>query len=133
MKVTQLALRRPVTMVMIIIGLMIMGLVSYQLLPVRQLPNVHYPFIQVTVDYPGATPQDVRLAVTDPIENALTLVNGIKQMSSVSLPAMSQITLQFVGGTRVTTTAANDAAQAVGRIAAWRSKAQAPAAPLVLP
>ncbi len=116
MKVTQLALRRPVTMVMIIIGLMIMGLVSYQLLPVRQLPNVHYPFIQVTVDYPGATPQDVRLAVTDPIENALTLVNGIKQMSSVSLPGMSQITLQFVGGTRVTT-AANDVAQAVGRIA----------------
>lgn len=116
MNVTQLAVRRPVTILMVVLGMVIAGLLSYTLLPVREMPSVHYPFLQITVSDPGADPQDIRTTVTDPLENALTTVSGIEAMTSVSMQGVSDITLQFVGGTDINT-AANNVAQALHRVA----------------
>jgi len=114
--ITEIAVRRPVTILMIVLGLVVMGAISYGLLPVRELPNVRYPYLQVTVNDPGADPQDVRLSVTDPLENALTSVNGVTSMTSVSMQGVSEITIQLASGISLGT-AANDVAQALHSVA----------------
>lgn len=116
MNITEIAVRRPVTILMIVLGLVVMGAISYGLLPVRELPNVRYPYLQVTVDDPGADPQDVRLSITDPMENALTTVNGVTSMTSVSMQGVSEITIQLASGISLGT-AANDVAQALHSVA----------------
>lgn len=115
MNITEFSVRRPVTILMIVLGLVVVGSLSFTLLPVRQLPSVHTPILQVSVNDPGADPQDVRTSVTDVLENALTTVNGISSMTSVSMQGVSDITLQFVVGTDMNTVA-NDVAQAVHRV-----------------
>jgi HAE1 family hydrophobic/amphiphilic exporter-1 len=112
---TRLAIRRPVTMIMIIVGLLIMGAISYTRLPVQQLPNVSFPFVIVSVNMPGATPEDMLQQVTLPIENAVSGVSGVTQMSGTSSDGSSRVALQFAVGTDVNT-AANDVAQVVNRI-----------------
>ncbi len=116
MNLTEIAVKRPVTILMVVLGLAVMGTISYGLLPVRELPNVHYPYLQITVSDPGADPQDVRLSVTDPMENALTAVNGITAMTAVSMQGVSNVTLQFSTGINLGT-AANDVAQALHSVA----------------
>ncbi len=112
---TEFSVRRPVTILMIVLGLVVVGSISFTLLPVRQLPSVHTPVLQVSVNDPGADPQDVRTSVTDVLENALTTVNGVSSMTSVSMQGVSDITLQFLAGTNMNTVA-NDVAQAVHRV-----------------
>ncbi|RIV19244.1 efflux RND transporter permease subunit [Alicyclobacillaceae bacterium I2511] len=116
MNITQFSVRRPVTILMLVAGLVIAGLISYTLLPVRELPNVTYPVLQVTVNDPGANPADMRTAITDPMENALTTVNGIQSMTSISMQGVSTVTLQFAAGVDIQM-ASNDVAQALHRVA----------------
>jgi HAE1 family hydrophobic/amphiphilic exporter-1 len=112
---TRLAIRRPVTMLMIILGLIIMGLVSYTFLPIQQLPNVSFPFAVVIVDFPGANPQDMYQTVTQPLENAISGVSGIQEMDGLSADGLSRIIIRFNLGVDVTT-AANEVAQEVNRV-----------------
>jgi HAE1 family hydrophobic/amphiphilic exporter-1 len=112
---TRLAIRRPVTMIMIILGLLIMGAISYTRLPVQELPNVSFPFVIVSVQMPGATPEDMLQQVTLPVENAVSGVAGVTQMSGNSSSGSSTVALQFAVGSDVQTDA-NNVAQVVNRI-----------------
>src|SRR6476469_3888328 len=99
MNVIGLALRRPVTMLMIVAALVLIGIISYQRLPVQQLPNISFPFVVVVVRQPGASPDDMLQTVTLPIENAVSGVAGIQQMSGTSSDGLSRVAVQFVVGT----------------------------------
>jgi HAE1 family hydrophobic/amphiphilic exporter-1 len=113
---TRLAIRRPVTMLMIVLALILMGVISFPRLPVQQLPSTNYPFVAVTVSYPGTSPEDMEQLVTLPLENAISGVAGIQQMNGLSADGLSRVTIQFAIGTDVDT-AANDVSQAVNRVA----------------
>ncbi len=115
MNLTALALRRPVTVVMAIVGLALIGIVSYLNLPVRQYPNVSFPVVQVRLLYPGADPTDVLNQVGIPVENALATIPGLSTMTATALTGQERITLQLVTGTNVSAAAA-DATAAVQQI-----------------
>ena len=115
MGLTRIAIRRPVTMIMVILGLLIMGAISYTRLPVQELPNVTFPFVLVSVQVPGATPEDMLQQVTLPVENVVSGVAGIQQMSGNSSSGSSTVAIEFVTGTD-TTQAANSVSQVVNRI-----------------
>ena len=115
MNLTALALRRPVTVVMAILGLALIGIVSYLNLPVRQYPNVSFPVVQVRLMYPGADPTDVLNQVGIPVENALATIPGLSTMTATALTGQERITLQLVTGTNVSAAAA-DATDAVQQI-----------------
>ncbi|MBI2912098.1 MAG: efflux RND transporter permease subunit, partial [Chloroflexi bacterium] len=112
---TRLAIHRPVTMLMIILSMLLMGVISFQRLPVQHLPTFTFPNVQVVVRYPGASPNDVFQTVTRPIENAVSTVGGINQVSGSSSEGTSRVSIQFAVGTDVNV-AANDVAQVVNRI-----------------
>ncbi len=76
-------------------GVVIMGLLGYSLLPISALPAVDFPTIQVTAEYPGASPDVMASSVTTPLERQLGEIPGLSSMTSVSSFANTQIVLQF--------------------------------------
>lgn len=102
-------------MAMIVLALVLVGIISYRGLPVQQLPAVSFPFVAVSISYPGASPEDMEQLVTVPVENAVAGVSGIQQVNGFSSDGESRVSMQFASGTDVNV-AANDVAQAISRI-----------------
>ncbi|MBO0759281.1 MAG: efflux RND transporter permease subunit, partial [Bradyrhizobiaceae bacterium] len=76
-------------------GLLLGGLVAYPLLPVAALPNVNYPTIQITAQLPGADPQTMASSVATPLEQQLSQIPGVTQLTSSSALGFTQLTVQF--------------------------------------
>ncbi len=114
---TRLAIHRPVTMLMIILAMLLMGAISFTRLPVQNLPTFTFPFVTVVVRFPGASPNDIFQTVTRPIENAVSTVGGISQITGTSSDGVSRVSIQFTVGSDVNI-AANDVAQVINRIQA---------------
>jgi multidrug efflux pump len=87
---------RPIATSLLMAAILLVGIISYRLLPVAALPEVDYPTMQVVTFYPGASPDVVASAVTAPLERQLGQVPGLNQMLSTSAEGASVITLQFV-------------------------------------
>jgi hydrophobe/amphiphile efflux-1 (HAE1) family protein len=88
-------IQRPIATALLMVGLLVGGLVSYQLLPVAALPNVNYPTIQVTAQLPGADPKTMASSVATPLELQFGQIPGLTQMTSASALGFTQVTLQF--------------------------------------
>ena len=116
MNLTRIAIQRPVTILMVIGAMVIAGLISFGRLPVRRLPNVNFPFVRATIAYPGASPTDVERLVVDPMEQALSNVTGVANMTAIAAPGRGTVALQFVTGTN-TSIASVDVSQALSRAA----------------
>src|SRR5499427_1641760 len=86
---------RPIATALLMVGLLLGGLVTYQLLPVAALPNVNYPTIQVTAQLPGADPQTMASSLATPLEQQFSQIPGVTQMTSASALGFTQITVQF--------------------------------------
>jgi HAE1 family hydrophobic/amphiphilic exporter-1 len=102
-------------MAMIVVALLVMGVISYQSLPVQELPNVSFPFVVVVINAPGTSPEDMEQLVTQPVENAVSGVSGIQQINGFAGLGVSRVSMQFANGTDVGV-AANDVSQVVNRI-----------------
>jgi multidrug efflux pump len=88
-------IRRPVLASMISLGLVLVGVIAYTRLPVREFPDADPPIVSVSVILPGANPQVVESAVTDVLEEELSSVEGLRTMTSASQEQVSTITLEF--------------------------------------
>src|SRR5690348_6938914 len=77
------------------IGVMLMGALGYYLLPISALPPVDFPTIQVTAQYPGASPDVMVSSVTTPLERQFGQISGLALMTSISSFGVANITLQF--------------------------------------
>ena len=95
MNLSELFVRRPVMTILVMVGILIFGVVSFRLLPVSSLPNVDFPTIQVSAELPGASPETMAAAVATPLEKQFTTIAGIDSMSSVSGQGISSVTIQF--------------------------------------
>src|SRR5579863_5704776 len=76
-------------------GVVLMGLLGYMLLPISALPPVDFPTIQVTAEYPGASPNVMASSVTTPLERQFGQISGLSQMTSESSFSTTTIILQF--------------------------------------
>src|SRR5690242_20685628 len=99
MFLTRLAVVRPLTVLMGLLGLVIMGGVSYTFLKIDRLPPISIPFVSVSMAYSGATAQDVEQLITEPIENAVSGMSGVNSISSTSSEGSSSVFVQLVDGT----------------------------------
>ncbi len=95
MWMTRVSIRNPVFATMVMVGLTVLGLFSYQRLKVEQMPEVALPFVLVLTTYPGAAPEAVETDVTKPIEYALNQISGVKLIRSNSLEGASQVFAEF--------------------------------------
>jgi len=95
MNLSSLFIHRPIATILLMIGLLLCGLVTYRLLPVSSLPNVNFPTIQVTAQLPGADPQTMASSVATPLEQQISQIPGVTQLNSSSALGYTQISVQF--------------------------------------
>jgi multidrug efflux pump len=95
MNFSDVFIRRPVGTILISIGILLVGIVAYRLLPVASLPSVDIPTIRVTASRPGADPATMAKSVAAPLERRLGEIAGVTEITSVSSLGTSMITIQF--------------------------------------
>jgi hydrophobe/amphiphile efflux-1 (HAE1) family protein len=88
-------INRPVATILLMVGLLLCGLATYRLLPVAALPNVNYPTILITAQLPGADPQTMASTVATPLEQQLSQIPGVTQLTSSSALGVTSVTVQF--------------------------------------
>ncbi|MEA3209690.1 MAG: multidrug efflux pump [Chthoniobacter sp.] len=95
MNISEPFIQRPVATSLLMAGVVMMGLLGYVLLPISALPPVDFPTVQVTAQYPGASPDVMASSVTTPLERQFGQISGLTMMNSISSFGNTQITLQF--------------------------------------
>jgi Cation/multidrug efflux pump len=95
MFLTNVSLKRPVFITVIIIALLTLGVVSYQGLPMEQLPNVDMPTVTVTITQSGATPDQIESKTTKKVEDAVGQISGVKHVNSTITEGVSNTTISF--------------------------------------
>ncbi len=98
MSLVEFSLRRRVTISMAAVALVLFGLVAFGRLSINLLPDLSYPSITVETKLAGAAPAEVEALVSRPIEEVVGIVGGVKRLTSVSRPGLSQVTLEFDWG-----------------------------------
>ena len=95
MFLSDFSIKRPVAMIVIIIGLMALGLLALSKLRVNQMPDVEQPLLVVAIPYPGASPETVEREVVNRIEKALQGISGVTDVRSTSSEGNAQLLLIF--------------------------------------
>jgi len=95
MSISQPFIHRPIATSLLMLGIFVFGIASYNLLPVAALPNVDFPTITVTAQFPGASPETMASSVATPLEQQFGAIPGLDQMTSTSGLGATAITLQF--------------------------------------
>lgn len=95
MKIWNIAIRYPVFMTMILLAGVVLGSIAYVTLPVNLFPDVEFPIVVVTTVYPGASPDEIERQVTSVIEEDLSGVAELDEISSISSESVSNIILVF--------------------------------------
>jgi multidrug efflux pump len=90
-----LFIRRPIATTLLMVGVLLLGILGYQKLPVSALPEIDAPSLVVTTQYPGASAQTMASLVTTPLERQLGQISGLEMMTSDSSAGLSTIILQF--------------------------------------
>ncbi|MBC3953814.1 MULTISPECIES: multidrug efflux RND transporter permease subunit [Pseudomonas] len=88
-------IRRPVATVLLSLAIMLLGAVSFRLLPVAPLPNMDFPVIVVSASLPGASPEIMASSVATPLERSLGTIAGVNTMTSNSSQGSTRVILQF--------------------------------------
>ena len=97
----EFATRRRVTIAMMTLTLVLFGLIALGSLKVNLLPDLSYPTLTVRTDYPGAAPSEVETLISQPAEEALGVVKGLRKLKSVSRTGQSDVVLEFAWGTNM--------------------------------
>src|SRR6185503_12398597 len=95
MNLSEPFIRRPVMTAVLTLSVILFGVMAYFQLPVNDLPAVDYPVIQVTVGYPGASPDTIANNIATPLERQFMQINGLEVVTSQSTQGVATFTLQF--------------------------------------
>ncbi|UWG96958.1 efflux RND transporter permease subunit [Dehalobacter sp. DCM] len=95
MKLSETSVKRPVTVLMLVFIVIILGFVSFTRIPLDLLPEMELPYAIVSTSYNGAGPQEIENIVTKPIEQAVSTTQNLKNMSSISSEGSSLVILEF--------------------------------------
>ena len=140
MNISELSIRRPVLATVLTLIIVIFGMIGYKQLGVREYPSVDNPIISVTCSYPGANADVIENQITEPLEQNINGIPGIRSLSSVSSQGQSRVTVEFELSVDLET-AANDVRDKVSRAQRWLprdcdpptvSKADADAMPILM-
>ena len=140
MNISELSIRRPVLATVLTIIIIIFGIIGYNTLGVREYPSVDNPIISVSCSYAGANADVIESQITEPLEQNINGIPGIRSISSVSQQGQCRITVEFELSVDLET-AANDVRDKVSRAQRFLprdcdpptvSKADADATPILM-
>jgi multidrug efflux pump len=114
MTLSELSINRPVLATVMVLVIIIFGVIGYNSLAVREYPNVDNPIITVSVTYPGANAEVIENQITEPLEQNINGIPGIRSLMSQSSQGSARITVEFELSVDMET-AANDVRDKVSR------------------
>ncbi len=103
----EFSVRRPVTVAMIFLAVVLLGAISYLRLPRELFPPITYPQLTVMTNYENAAPEEIETLITKPVEEACSSVNNVKRITSTSREGVSLVMLEFGWGTSMDFAALN--------------------------
>ncbi|EOZ6623749.1 efflux RND transporter permease subunit [Acinetobacter baumannii] len=92
---TRISVKYPVFTIMMMLSLMVLGLASWKRMTVEEFPNIDFPFVVVTTQYAGASPEAVESDITKKLEDQINTISGIKQITSRSSEGLSMVIAEF--------------------------------------
>ena len=95
MRLSELSIKRPVLSTVFMLVILLFGVIGYTSLPVREYPSVDNPIITVSVSYPGANADVIEKQITEPLEQSINGIPGIRSLISSSSQGRSRITVEF--------------------------------------
>jgi HAE1 family hydrophobic/amphiphilic exporter-1 len=101
MSIPRIATRRPIAVVMLMLGAVLVGILAVIRMPVDLLPDVAYPKLVVYTAHNNAAPSEIERLVTEPIEQAVSTVLGVQRVESVTREGASLVTARFAWGTNM--------------------------------
>ncbi|HEU4428168.1 MAG TPA: efflux RND transporter permease subunit, partial [Myxococcota bacterium] len=114
MKISEISIERPVFATVLSLLIIVAGGAAFFSLPVRELPDVDTPVVSITTIYVGASPETVEASITEPLEEVLNGIDGIRNIDSLSAFGVSTINVHFTAD-RDVDVAATDVSNAVQR------------------
>lgn len=99
----KLSVKKPMTIFVAVIVVIVLGIVSVFKMTPDLLPNMDFPYAIILTTYPGQTPETVESVVTKPLEQSLSTIDGLKTITSTSSDNYSMLTLEFEDGTNMDT------------------------------
>ena len=115
MNLPRFAVHRPVLTIMLCLIVIILGSVSFRRLPIDLMPDITYPTLSITTEYENASPEEVEELISRLIEEAMSAVPGVEEVTSVSAEGRSNVRVTFAWGTDLDA-AANDIRDRLDRI-----------------
>jgi HAE1 family hydrophobic/amphiphilic exporter-1 len=98
-KLAEFSIKRPISLLMFCLAVILLGFVSLRQLGVDLLPNISYPRLSVITRFSGVAPEEIETLITTPLEAAVSRVPGIRRVESISKEGVSYMTLEFAWGT----------------------------------
>src|SRR5215475_13838438 len=95
MRLSEICIRRPVMTTLVMASLLLAGFFGYRQLPIAAIPRIDVPTIEVTVMYPGASPDTMAVSVAAPLERQFATIAGVNNITSSSTEGLTRINLEF--------------------------------------
>ena len=95
MKIVEFSIRRPVTVTMVFVALTVFGTVAYDKLALNLLPDISYPTLTIRTEFEGAAPEEIENLISKQVENAVSIVDNVVRVSSISRPEVSDVVVEF--------------------------------------
>jgi HAE1 family hydrophobic/amphiphilic exporter-1 len=115
MRISRFAVHRPIFTIMVVLIVILLGTISLLRLPIDLMPDISYPTLSISCTYENAGPEEIEELITRPIEEAMSAVPGVEEVSSVSVEGQSTVRVTFAWGTDLDA-AANDIRDRLDRV-----------------
>jgi HAE1 family hydrophobic/amphiphilic exporter-1 len=115
MKISSFAVHRPIFTIMVVLIVILLGIISLLRLPIDLMPDISYPTLSISCSYENAGPEEIEELVTRPIEQAMSAVPGVEEVSSISVEGRGSVRVTFSWGTDLDA-AANDIRDRLDRV-----------------
>ncbi len=118
MSLPQFSVNKRVTVTMMVLIIILLGCISFSKLGLDLLPEIEYPIVSVMTTYPGVASKEIEEQITRPVEESVSMINGVKSVSSNSEEGVSVVIVEFEWGTNLDF-AAQDIRDRIGLIETW--------------
>ena len=95
------SLKNPVALFMVAIGIVLLGIIAFSNLAIDLFPEISYPVVSVVTEYPGASPEDIEISITRPIEKRVSRIQNVRYVASRSKEGVSIVSIEFYWGTNL--------------------------------
>ena len=129
---SKFSVKKPLTVFVAVIAILVLGVVAYFRMTPDLLPNMDFPYVLIMTTYPGASPEKVEQEITKPMEQAMSTLDHIQEVTSVSSENVGMVVLEFTEGVNMDTVGV-DIQQEISQLSADWSALRAEDQPLHAP